>query len=345
MTTLKPKLDSQTTDPIRQAQLISGMFPDRNAAKAITEILQQYTKLEKDAAQMIAARKAMNVGEYNAGSYDYQMQAFHTQWDALLTALGSTMVPKATQALAKINDVLSGMATWAGDKSNMKTIKLIGDGMAALGLALAGTGAAALIGAMGPTGWLVAGVIALSGAVAGINGNVFAGLGQKIHDSLKIEMSGFSAAGAFAGIGSKIYQTLKSEVMDEIANFGKDLHKLGIDPAGGAGPGKTGKPWREGSSESKDGSFGSLLKSFGIDPAGSTDSPGKTGRPIKNMSFNPGQQTMTAQPIQISMNVDGRSLGQAVSEQLMYLATFATSAPSANGRSFPSGGDHNFSST
>jgi hypothetical protein len=51
------------------------------------------------------------------------------------------------------------------------------------------------------------------------------------------------------------------------------------------------------------------------------------------MSFSPGQRAMVAaQPIALSLNVDGRTLAQAVSDQLMYLYEHPTRGPSGDGQ-------------
>jgi hypothetical protein len=113
---------------------------------------------------------------------------------------------------------------------------------------------------------------------------------------------------------ASVFETIKNAIMDFIGFIASIPGKLGGLLGGGKG-----------------GEFGKDL--------------GDANKSYVPMKFSPGQKTMTAQPIQISMNVDGRSLGQAVSEQLLYLATFSGSAPAADGRSFPTGGDHNFSST
>jgi len=163
MTTLKPLLDKESGgDKIREAQLISKMFPDRNAAKAITEILQQFAKLQKDAE--LIHRVSRDYKGYGEGSLDYQKQALATQVDNFFSILGGPMVKPATEALAGINSVLSGIAQWAG-KADPATLRMIGEGIAILGAAMVGAGIAALIAAIGTGGWLVAGLIAIGGAI------------------------------------------------------------------------------------------------------------------------------------------------------------------------------------
>jgi hypothetical protein len=203
MNTLKPKLDAQTTDPIKQAQLISGMFPDRNAAKAITEIIQQYRKLAKDAEQMAKARAAMDAAGYTAGSWDYQLQAFKTQWTNLLDALGAPMVKNATEMLAKLNQSMVGFSQWAGRPENADTVRNIVTGFAALGAFLVGGGAIAILSAIGPAGWLVGGLAAL--AVAATRPGFKDWLkSTSISDSISKWMQGHELSDMLKAVGSKL---------------------------------------------------------------------------------------------------------------------------------------------
>jgi hypothetical protein len=174
MKTLRPLLDTKLSGltgsdrSVREAQLVSNLFPDRNAAKAVTEVLQQYTKLEKDAAMMRQARQAMDKGGdtgYLDKSWEGQKQAFHTQWENFVQALGAPIVGVATENLRKINGALSGMAQWASKPEMAGTIEALGKGIAVLAAGLTGAGIAALLAALGPAGWIVGGLVALGAAV------------------------------------------------------------------------------------------------------------------------------------------------------------------------------------
>ena len=172
MNTLKPLIEKKIDekgikDPqhraIYEAQLISGMFPDRNAAKAVTEILQQYTKLTKDAENMAKTRKAMNMGEYTAGSWDYQVEALSTQWNNLKEVLGAPLVGEATKMLAEFNKELSRFGI--SIKDNPEKVKRLAESITILGATLVGAGVVAIIAAMGPAGWLVLSLGALAAAI------------------------------------------------------------------------------------------------------------------------------------------------------------------------------------
>jgi hypothetical protein len=51
------------------------------------------------------------------------------------------------------------------------------------------------------------------------------------------------------------------------------------------------------------------------------------------MRFDPGTSKTKVTPISLSLNVDGRTLAQSISEQLEQLYEHATGAPSYNGQS------------
>jgi hypothetical protein len=67
--------------------------------------------------------------------------------------------------------------------------------------------------------------------------------------------------------------------------------------------------------------------------------------PAKKMMFSPGSSEAKPQPVSLSLNVDGRTLAQAISSQLSDLMNFPTGAPTADGYSRWHDGDHNTSST
>lgn len=186
MKTLNPLLErrldkehvvGQQARSVRESVLIGGLFPDRNAQKAVTEIIQQYSKLSKDAAQMAATRMAMGkdgMDAYRTGSYDYQLGAFNEQIDNLMKLAGASIVPEATKGLASINEALSGVVQWtkanpATVKAIMETMAAVGAGIAAFGVVLTGAAVAGAIGFIGP---IVAGVGAVAAGISGLSAAV-----------------------------------------------------------------------------------------------------------------------------------------------------------------------------
>lgn len=249
MKTLKPMLDKKTGgDPIKEAQFISSMFPDRNAAKAITEIIQQFRKLEKDAEQMRAARQAMDMGKYVGQDYDAQRQAFHTQLDNLMKTLGGPLVGPATEMLKKINEALSGLAQWAN--ANPAAVKIAMEVLAALGASLFVASLVALGAAIAPligVGAILTGLAAGLAALAAMNWEsikaTFEKIGPTIIDALKAAAA-FAIGGipgVFVGIGAAIISALKNAVGNAIGGALGNKGQGGVgnpmgDFGGGAGP-------------------------------------------------------------------------------------------------------------
>jgi hypothetical protein len=196
---------------VREAQWISQMWPDRNAAKAITEMLQQFTKISREAKMTGQTYDTLTspgkIREYLANSWDFQVEAFHEQWHNFLTFLGVGGVGPAVRALAGINDALAGMAKWTMD--NPAGAQGIVAGIAGLSAALVGGGTAAIIAALGPAGWLAGGVIGLGVALtsAGVN---FNGAFEVIGSAVKSIVSVFQLAynGQWDQVGELIGRAL-----------------------------------------------------------------------------------------------------------------------------------------
>ncbi len=79
---------------------------------------------------------------------------------------------------------------------------------------------------------------------------------------------------------------------------------------------------------------------------GSNKMPGIEEHPLKHKSmFNPSVAPTKASPIALSLDIDGRTLAQAMSDQFESLYGYPTGAPSPDGSGRFYGGDHNFTST
>ncbi len=143
-TVLKPLLAKKTVGltgkdkALKEAEIISRILPDRNAAKAVTELLQQEVKLRKDSLALEKTRKALNEELYRQLSYDNAILAFHEQWNNLVQALGAPVIPAITKTIAALNNELAGIADWLG--KNPETAGAITSGLAALSAALLALG-------------------------------------------------------------------------------------------------------------------------------------------------------------------------------------------------------------
>lgn len=114
--TLKPILDKETegltgaAKSVRESQLISRLFPDRNVAKFVTELIQQEAKLKKNAAALRKVRK--DYEDYVANSYEGQKQAVWEQLTNITEKIGERVTPVATWLLRQTQNGLSVVADW-----------------------------------------------------------------------------------------------------------------------------------------------------------------------------------------------------------------------------------------
>lgn len=160
---------------ILESQYVSKVYPDRNAAKTVLAFIQQHAKLEKDADLIFKAFAALNADQdkYNAGSLDYQLSSFTTQWNNLMTALGAPSVGNATSGMRMINGEFSEWSKWL--KQHPVKAEYIGGGLTVLGAGIAALGVAvigtAIIGALGVGGWFVVGLAAIVATILAFRKN------------------------------------------------------------------------------------------------------------------------------------------------------------------------------
>lgn len=317
METLKPLLDKQTGgDHIKEAQLISSMFPDRNAAKAVTEVLQQWPKLIKDAEMMMRARGALDKGgtktsDYNAGSLDYQVGAFKTQWENLMQALGAPMVATATRALASINEAIGGMAKWAAE--NPAAGQMLGATLAGLGAGLVALGAVlvggALLAAIGVGGWLVVGIAALAGVVVYFRDQIADFMGKA--EAWRVQMRD-TVANFISDMGQKFVAGVMSlpglvsgAISEAFAAIGAKI-SAAVKGMVGVAPGDAGD--REGAA----GAVGDRLR----------------GRPV---GPPPGKQSSLPLNNHVALYLNDQQVGHAFSASMASHHEHPTSAPNFDG--------------
>lgn len=335
METLKPLLDVKTGgDHVKEAQLISQLFPDRNAAKAITEIIQQWPKLVKDAALQMAARNEYAKNGGQEGSLDYQKQAFGAQLESTAQTLGAPMVEQATSNLKRITESLSSLTTWAKD-TNPDVLKGIGDGILAIGGGLAVGGGAALLAAMGPVGWIAGGIAAMGIAVTMYGPQIrdyFKSIPEQMDRGIKGWIEDWKKASDSLGI---IFKGIGDAIVNAFSDLAKRIQAAvsGLIP-GGIG----GKP-----GAATGGSVGDIFKNEGVaprNPALDTLDRMKNGVPsgdkrseaggLSRMAWNapPRSQTLRSETTVV---LDGQVVGRSVVSQILRDNEHVTSAPHHDG--------------
>jgi hypothetical protein len=185
------------TDPKIQAALFAKMFPNRNANRIFSEFSNPLTHAQfvKDLAiqgQALPLNQAY--GEYSKNNPRGVEAAYEAQKKSMLEAIGAPLMQAALPIMSGVTTMFNHIGAFAN--AHPTAIKIIGEGFAAIGIALMAAGGAAILAAFGATGWLVGGLVALGGALSVVvaNWNSFVGMFTKFAG-----LFGFSSA--YAGTG------------------------------------------------------------------------------------------------------------------------------------------------
>jgi hypothetical protein len=151
---------------------IGKMFPNRTAGQVVSEFATQgryhegaQSQFEKDIAlqkQPMGAQEGFQSLLNN--DLNMQMKAFTAQWNSMLEALGSPLVPTAIEVMKKFTGVFTDVAQFA--QVHPDAIVNIAKGIGTLAAALTGAGIVGILAFVGPVGWFVGGIAALGAAVA-----------------------------------------------------------------------------------------------------------------------------------------------------------------------------------
>jgi hypothetical protein len=164
---LMPALKNHGVDTSnRQAVMaaIGEVSRNKNLTRILTTMAIQHDQIAKEMANV---NRVLDSGgaEFLKTDPSIIKKSFFAQLDNLWTVLGSQQVAPAYEMLARLTNVIRDMARsltlMPADK-----LRSIGYGIAGLGAALTTAGAAAILAAIGPAGWLVGGIAALALAVA-----------------------------------------------------------------------------------------------------------------------------------------------------------------------------------
>jgi hypothetical protein len=140
--------------------------PNRNAAKMIEMFgnkgfRDQITKDLGLARQVETIEKAYQ--DYINRNPMGAQKAFSDQFESMLQAIGSPMMVAAIPVLKFMTSMFTSISEFAD--INPEVMQAIGIGFASLSAALIGVGGAMVLSALGPYGWLAAGIIGLGAAV------------------------------------------------------------------------------------------------------------------------------------------------------------------------------------
>jgi hypothetical protein len=174
--------DDAMVEAFRQ---VGRMFPDRNAAKELIELMIQAPKLLKDQALIEHARSDPEaIRQYLNESLDYQMDAFSTGVKNLAAAVGEPMIAPIREGTKALGDALS----WFTNLTKENKPGAAGAGV----LGLAGAGA------------LLYGLTRMPGGRFALGGLLGAGLNQGVVGSLLGALVLDRVLGGAAGAASPI---------------------------------------------------------------------------------------------------------------------------------------------
>jgi hypothetical protein len=158
-------LKAGITDPQRVDSWLSKLFPDSVAAKFAQRLYRQADNIEKDRVNIDAAKPQSEAyGDLVSNNPKGVMEAYNKQLDSMLSAMGGPLMQAAIPVMRQLTDVFQQFGAFSA--GNGEAIKSLGIGLGVLAGFLTAGGAAAILAALGPAGWIVGGLAALGTAVA-----------------------------------------------------------------------------------------------------------------------------------------------------------------------------------
>lgn len=281
------------------------------------------------------------------------LRAFNAQWDRLMQILGSDLMKPGgpvVSAMSSLLQVFAKLITMAGQ--HPEALKVVVLGLGGLAVALAGLATVSVIAAcvaLAPGGMIAVGIaafIGIMGTLAFFNWERLKSMVEALsHVSGSIKVLSLVLSGAQA-LYTADWRTIAQaatqvfDIMKQMAVLPFQAVAAGLNTVQNAL--KSLIDWVAGAVDSI-GKFLDLSRflrhtNFESDPRAR---PG-----LMNANFNPAiPQRQVLQPIQMTLQMDGRTLAQAVSDVIQDLYTHPTGAPSANGWTAFRAADGNYTST
>jgi hypothetical protein len=295
------------TDPVEQMQAVLRMTGRQTTQRFTMEEVVAFQ-------QMIAERERLKQGMGNEDAFkllqkesvNANVKAVSNAWDNFVTALAGPNSENLIRVLQSMTNVLNQM-TAAVSKLSPEQMNVIYQVVAGIAGALVAIGAVALASLLGIPA-LIAAVVGAFVTLVAINWETIKN-GMHAFEQGVVRIASIAwdkVTGVFNTIASAI-----SSFVDKILDIG----------------GKVG--WL-----------------FGF---GSNKMPGFEENALKKKSsfvpndFNPGARGQPKQQLALSLNIDGRTLAQSVSDELQSMYAFATGAPAPDGSGRFYNGDHNYS--
>jgi hypothetical protein len=164
---LRPALEHIGLTTIdKQREVMAKLFPNRNANRMF-DIFLDPNSVQRILKDRDLYRQGMGLdsayGSFITNNPKGVKEAFHAQYESMMEAIGAPLMQAAIPVMRNITGMFNSIGEFAS--KHPTGIKIIGEGVAALGLALTLEGGIAIAAALGPMGWLVLGIGALGAAL------------------------------------------------------------------------------------------------------------------------------------------------------------------------------------
>jgi hypothetical protein len=291
------------TDPDEQKRRVAAAMSRQTSERYAIEQMMNHEQIAAERGRMGEAMGSdSSFGLIMNKSVTANMEALQAAWTNLLIAVAGPNSENVIGILKTLTTAINSV-TQSVNQMNPETLKNLGIGLGILAGALTG-GMVALVAALGPAGWIA---VALIGTAAAVT----------------------------------IYWP---QIKEFFVNFGNGLKEFGAVLAQG---------WKEKIDGIKNAIASFIDTIVGLyervkgfitakpDKAPNICDQGVMGGLMHLNRFEPGTGQARAQPISLSLNVDGRTLAQAVSDLLDRSTTYPTGAPSPDGGGRHFAGDDN----
>jgi hypothetical protein len=118
----------------------------------------------------------------------------------MLEAIGAPLMQAALPIMSGVTTMFQNIGAFAN--AHPTAIRIIGEGFAAIGVALLAAGGAAILAAFGTAGWLVGGIVALGSALTVVvaNWQSFIGMFTKFASIFSLSSPAYAGTGTAGGV-------------------------------------------------------------------------------------------------------------------------------------------------
>jgi hypothetical protein len=163
---MRQQLEQQgINDPQEQLKHIFKAFGRMTTQRLMADIMRSFTQISGELGRLDSSADVDRILKIaHDTSVPYNIRELNAAWQELLYTIGDSLNPIAIETLHALTDSVKGLGAVAKG-INPAVLKALAIGIGAIGGALVGVGAAAIVAALGAGGWLV---VAIGAAVGGL---------------------------------------------------------------------------------------------------------------------------------------------------------------------------------